>query len=347
MTSPVDLLTDLVAIPSPSYAEHEVAACLVGHMHRLGFAAHLDAAGNAVGVLDRGPGPSVLLLGHIDTVPGGPSLRVTADAVHGRGAVDAKGPMAALTCGAARATGFRGRLTVVGAVEEETPGSRGAMAVRDTLPRPDAVIVGEPSGWSDVVLGYKGKLDLRVRADCPGAHPSAPYPRAVELTARAWAVLLDEIGADPADPASAHRNFADPAATLTLLRGDPEHAEAEMSVRTPPGFDVYACVAAVRARVPAVTVTVLNTVRACRVRRTDPVVRALSGAIRAEGGEPGAKVKTATSDMNTLREVWSVPMATYGPGDSRLDHSDDEHIRIDDFLRGVAVVERALTSLSF
>jgi LysW-gamma-L-lysine carboxypeptidase len=50
--------------------------------------------------------------------------------------------------------------------------------------------------------------------------------------------------------------------------------------------------------------------------------------------------------MNTLAEVWDVPMATYGPGDSALDHSDDEHIALDEYLRGIAVLRTALRHLA-
>ena len=49
--------------------------------------------------------------------------------------------------------------------------------------------------------------------------------------------------------------------------------------------------------------------------------------------------------MNTVGEVWEVPMAAYGPGDSRLDHADDEHILIDEYLRGIAVLTAALDEL--
>jgi LysW-gamma-L-lysine carboxypeptidase len=39
-------------------------------------------------------------------------------------------------------------------------------------------------------------------------------------------------------------------------------------------------------------------------------------------------------------------MATYGPGDGRLDHADDEHIILTDYLRGIGVLRHALTCLS-
>jgi len=130
------------------------------------------------------------------------------------------------------------------------------------------------------------------------------------------------------------------------ITGDLTTAAAELSVRTPPGFAAGAFVDALRARLTAGELELINVVAACRVERSDPVVRALSLAIRQAGSRPGAKVKTATSDMNTLAQRWPVPMATYGPGDSTLDHADDEHVELAEYLAGIRVLTTALNELS-
>ncbi|RII20540.1 acetyl-lysine deacetylase [Streptomyces sp. YIM 130001] len=80
----------------------------------------------------------------MDTVPGDLPVRSAEDRLYGRGAVDAKGPLATMICAAAGARKFRGRIVVVGAVEEETPGSRGAMEIRGSHAQPGAVVIGEP-----------------------------------------------------------------------------------------------------------------------------------------------------------------------------------------------------------
>ncbi|MFE5730293.1 M20/M25/M40 family metallo-hydrolase [Streptomyces sp. NPDC056528] len=337
----IGLLRSMLEIPSPSYGEAGLATHLVNTMRELGFTAHIDAAGNAVGEIDRGPGPTVMLLGHMDTVPGDIPVRLEGHRLYGRGAVDAKAPLATMINAAAGAVGFRGRIVVVGAVEEETPLSRGATHIRDTHDRPDALVIGEPSGWETVVLGYKGKLDLRYRVECEPTHPSNPTPKASELACEAWTVLLDVLG-----PEASHAGFDTPGPTLVSVRGDLTDAEAEFSIRTPPGYDWRDLVDRFAARLPHGELTVINEVGACRVGRTDPVVRALTGAIRELRARPVAKVKTGTSDMNTLAVKWDVPMATYGPGDSALDHADNEHIELNDYLRGIEVLTRALLELS-
>jgi LysW-gamma-L-lysine carboxypeptidase len=310
-------------------------------MADLGFRAHIDVVGNVIGVIERGDGPTLMLLGHLDTVPGRLPVRSEDGKLYGRGAVDAKGPLAAMICAAASAAGFPGRIVVIGVVEEETPGSRGAMAVRASHDRPDAVIVGEPSGWSSVVLGYKGKLDLRYTVKCPATHPSNPAPKASELAVGCWAALVDLLGPDVG-----HDVFARPGATLCQLNADLTWATADLSIRTPPGFDVDALVRQLRDRLPAGNLEVLNSVAACRVHRANPAVRALTAGIRRLHAKPRLLVKTATSDMNTLAETWDIPMATYGPGDSKLDHADTEHIILSDYLRGIDVLSIAISELA-
>jgi LysW-gamma-L-lysine carboxypeptidase len=334
------LLQRMLEIPSPSGGEGELARYLAKTMTALGFAAHVDDTGNLVAAIDRGPGPHVMLLGHLDTVPDQIPVRSSAGRLYGRGASDAQGPLAAMICAAASATEFRGRISVIGAVEEEVPSARGAVAIRETYPRPDACIIGEPSGGSTVVIGYKGKLDLRYAAECPSAHTTSPEPKASELVADCWTALKDILG--PMD----HTAFARPAATLESFSGDTAQAEAKLGVRIPPGFDVDALLGELRERVPGGTLTVLGARSPYVADRRNPVIRALSAGIRRQSAKPTLVLKTATSDMNTLGEVWDMPMASYGPGDSKLDHTADENILLADYFFAIAVLSGALIELA-
>lgn len=335
------LLREMLEIPSMSYQERALADFLAEAMADLGFQTHIDVAGNVIGVIERGDGPTLMLLGHMDTVPGQFPVRSEDGKLYGRGAVDAKGPLAAMICAAASAVNFPGQIVVIGVVEEETPRSRGAMEIRATHDRPDALIVGEPSGWSGVTLGYKGKLDLCYTVKCPATHPSNPEPKASELAVACWAALVDLLGPD-----AGHDVFARPGATLCQLNADLTSATADLSVRTPPGFDTDALVRRLRDRLPVGNLEVLNSVAACRADRSNPAVRALVTGIRRLHAQPRLVVKTGTADMNTLAEVWDIPMATYGPGDSRLDHADNEHIVLSDYLRGIDVLSIAISELA-
>jgi LysW-gamma-L-lysine carboxypeptidase len=55
--------------------------------------------------------------------------------------------------------------------------------------------------------------------------------------------------------------------------------------------------------------------------------------------------KTGTGDMNILGKAMNVPIVTYGPGDSHLDHTLDEHIVIDEYLNGIQVYKETILKL--
>jgi LysW-gamma-L-lysine carboxypeptidase len=77
------------------------------------------------------------------------------------------------------------------------------------------------------------------------------------------------------------------------------------------------------------------------------LVRSFLAAIRAQGdpeARPSFVVKTGTSDMNVVGPVWRCPIVAYGPGDSRLDHTPDEHVALEEYWIAVQVLERALLS---
>jgi [amino group carrier protein]-lysine/ornithine hydrolase len=344
MTVPpeVELLYRMVDLPSPSGREAALAGFLADAASRLGLESTVDGVGNVLARTGTGHGPTILLLGHLDTVDDPLPAGLLDDRVIGRGAVDAKGPLAAMLLAAARRPRFPGRLVVAGTVEEEVPGSRGAAHLRNTLARPDAVLIGEPSGWSSVVLGYKGILELGYRVRRPATHPTNPMPKAAEVAAAFWADAVAVLGPD-----ASHAAFDQPAVTLGRIAGDLVQASLELSYRLPPGFDAGALVDRLRTFARDGDLEVRGGFPGVRTDRRDPVVRALTAGIRRAGGDPRHKLKSATSDMNTIAEVWGgVPMAAYGPGDSRLDHCATEHILIDEFMRGIDVLTTALDELA-
>src|SRR5690606_15626658 len=85
-------------------------------------------------------------------------------------------------------------------VEEEAPSSRGCRHALNTLPRPELLIAGEPSGWDRYTLGYKGRVSARLEAARSSAHTSREEPSAPELLLEAYAevrrwVELENAGA--------------------------------------------------------------------------------------------------------------------------------------------------------
>jgi LysW-gamma-L-lysine carboxypeptidase len=50
--------------------------------------------------------------------------------------------------------------------------------------------------------------------------------------------------------------------------------------------------------------------------------------------------------MNIVAPHWKVPMVAYGPGDSTLDHTPNEHVEIPEFLKAIEALRIALTRLA-
>ena len=80
--------------------------------------------------------------------------------------------------------------------------------------------------------------------------------------------------------------------------------------------------------------------------KSNPLVRALLRAIRSTGGEPHFVVKTGTADMNVVAPHWpNTPIVAYGPGDSSLDHTPNEHIDLNEYLKAIEILVAVLKNL--
>ncbi len=344
----IDLLETLVRIPSPSGAEQEAAAFLVGWMAAHGFEAHVDEAGNAVGWIGEGP-RTLLLLGHLDTVLGEIPVRVENGRLYGRGAVDAKGPLAAAVIAVTRVGARPGwRWAVVGAVEEESATSRGAHHLLRTWPRPDMVLILEPSGADAITLGYKGRLLLHVRLEAPNRHTAVPEPNPAERLVELWLALREH--ARSASDGSRIFEQITPSLRRLAADGDGLREWAEMTVgfRLPEAWPPERWREAIRPILEAAGAIwrTEGEEPAWRASADTPLARALLAGIRGEGLRPRLLLKSGTSDMNVVGPVWRCPVAAYGPGDARLDHTPEEHIDLEEYFTGIRVLTRALQQLA-
>src|SRR5579885_326766 len=349
----VTLLEGMLRIPSYSGEEGALARYLLEQARDLGLEAHLDEAGNFV----AGAGlecsePPVILLGHMDTVRGAIPVRLEEGRLYGRGAVDAKGPLAAFLVAAARVA-RSGKLArpvlVIGAVEEEAATSRGARAVVGRY-QPAACIIGEPSGSSAITLGYKGRLLVEGMVRRPLSHTAGPQRSSSELAAFFWERARTQAEVWNRE----HAGNSTFAALLPSLRsitgrqdGLAEQTAFVIGYRLPPDF----AVGALRTQLEGwaaelnIQVSFKGEERAFQSPRSTPLARAFVSALRAHGVQPTFKLKTGTSDMNVVGPAWGENIVAYGPGDSRLDHTPGEHLEIDEYLRAIDVLEHVLRAL--
>ncbi len=363
-TAHVELLRGLVAAPSVHPHEGAAVAYLCDAMTQRGFRTHIDAAGNAIGEIGDGP-LHVVMLGHIDTVPGEVPVRIEGDDLYGRGSADAKGPLAtfvAATADAAATGKLRGvRVTVIGATGEEAH-SPGANYLAQTMPAPDACIIGEPGGWESIVLGYKGSMQLRYTLSQPNTHGAGQQAPAPQIAVGVWNRILDWSREWNTDKA---REFDRVTPTLREFAsandGLTQTAMLVMNVRVPPAltpdemwYDLLTNVGGVvedqnwgylHSNMQSVLEILEQPVPPYRCDKNTSLVRALLAGVRSVGGTPKFKTKTGTADMNVVGPVWQCPMAAYGPGDSALDHTPHEHISIAEYLQAVTALTATLGML--
>ncbi|MBK7404102.1 MAG: [LysW]-lysine hydrolase [Phycisphaerales bacterium] len=348
----IEVLVDLVRTPSVSGSERAAVEVFVRRARDLGLSASIDEAGN--GVAWKGAAPDsgrratqIMLLGHIDTVPGEIPVRVEGGELHGRGSVDAKGPLAAMLSAAARAEVPPGATVIVAAaVGEETPHSAGAHALAARY-HPDACIIGEPSAADGVTLGYKGRLLAHAVASFSSRHTAGPEGSSADRLFDWWSAVVDMVGQlNSGVAAEFERVQASIRSMGSRQDGLTDAARVTAGFRLPERMDPHALERRlVMLAPPGISLAFEGHERACRSGRNDAVVRALSGAIRGQGLKPRPKLKTGTADFNVVAPVWRCPIAAYGPGDSALDHTPEERLGLDEYLVSVRVLTEAIPAL--
>ena len=330
-----ELLVKLVRIPSVSGNEEPCARQLASFFERNGREVWLDEVGNVRAPADDG----VLLTSHIDTVPGDIPVHVEQDeegrdVLWGRGSVDAKGPLASMAAAAVR-TGA----SFIGVVGEEVDsrGSRYVVETRET--EPDAVINGEPSGWNGITLGYRGILGGTYLGTSESGHSSRPDNNAIQDAMDWWRRVEAEFDNDEYVPVF-EQVTCKPTGFEGGLSDDGLSVEVTMDVqlRVPPKYAADEVRERADGCLDAGTVNWHDVVEPVMESPRTPLARAFRVAIRNQGGEPRMLRKTGTSDMNVFAHHWDVPIVSYGPGDSDLDHAPDERLVLSEYDKAVDVL---------
>lgn len=175
----VDLATSLARTASVSGAEGAAVSLVTRAMEEAGFdTVEVDGSGNAIGALGPRHGNTIMIDGHIDTIPLHSPERWTVDPfggqvrdgnLYGLGICDQKASIAAAVHGvAAAAPGLKARVVVVASVcEEEMEG--GALAEPIAALRPDAFVTSEPND-TRLCIGQRGRAKVEVTVTGRACH---------------------------------------------------------------------------------------------------------------------------------------------------------------------------------
>jgi acetylornithine deacetylase len=309
----LDLARALIDIDSTTGREPAACAFLAAELRSLGYRVTeqpvSDGRFNVLALVH--PQPTVVLSTHIDCVPPFFPSRVADGVLHGRGACDAKGALAAQVIAAERLREAGeeklGLLFVVG----EERGSDGALLANELPPGARFLVNGEPTG-SRLGRATRGVLRVKLVASGRAAHSSQPQrgENAIEK-------LVDALVALRALPLPEDPQLGRTFYSVGLVSGGiapnviPPHAEAELLFRTvSPGSEVLERLAPLRSRVAIDHVLEVPPVR----------LRTL----------PGFEAETFafTTDIPLLPR-WGEPLL-FGPGSVLDAHTDGDHVRLDE-----------------
>jgi succinyl-diaminopimelate desuccinylase len=251
---PVDLTKQLIACDSVTPARGSVFDVLEAALIPLGF----DVERFITGEAPDGPVENLLAVrgsagrhfafaGHLDVVPPGsgwtsgafePEIR--GGLLHGRGAVDMKGAIAAFV--AAIPVEVDGTISLVITGDEEGPATYGTVAIIERMAarglKPDLCLVGEPTSVSrlgDMIkIGRRGSVNMWI--EVPGKQGHVAYPHLADNPIPKLVAILAEIGAIELDQGSewfqpSNIEVTDVTVGNPATNVIPAHASARLSIR--------------------------------------------------------------------------------------------------------------------
>lgn len=367
---------DLIRIPSLPGEEGELARRVVAEMEALGYDdVRTDELGSVIGVVKGGGGGgTVMLSAHLDMVATGDPEEwehppfdgvVAGGCLHGRGAMDIKGPLALQVHAAAALKGrVAGDIVVAHPVYEERGGWGMYHLVRpDGGLRPDVVIIGE-STHGDIAIGHRGRSEVEIVAHGLAGHASAPdrARNALDLLPAVLAGVRDLAGRQESDAvlgpssvaatgvgaAPASLNVIPDRVTVTLdwriLPDDTgESLKARVRKALQPHLDRAApnawsgAAESVEVRIATERQRTYTGVEAARrmfspgflMDPSDPVVTAAARAVGARDGSGApARVRpwTFATDGGWTCGVRGIPTIGFAPGEERHAHTNTERL---------------------
>jgi succinyl-diaminopimelate desuccinylase len=275
----------------------------------------------------------ILVAGHLDTVPGDPSLAIIEGGrLTGLGACDMKGSLAVMLELAKDTSNRTLDITWVFYAREEIARSESGLLeiaqLRPDLLQADAAIVAEPTGGA-VEAGCQGTLRLGLTVQGLRAHTARPFTgrNAIHrLGAAINQVAQYESRVAVVDGIA----FTEQLQVVSVGGGIapnvvPDSATLVLNHRVAPDRSRDQAVSAVREYLGDLlededVLEVLDWAPAAPPSLTHPVIQSLVAA----SGQP-ARAKVGWTDVATLHEM-GIPATNFGAGDPLLAHRSDEFV---------------------
>jgi len=340
----VDVTAALIDIPSESHHEHELADALES---ALATCRHLAVrrSGNAIVAETVNPAPSVVIAGHLDTVPAAGNLphRIDDDVLYGLGACDMKGGLAIaakLAHGVSEPTiGVR---YVFYDCEEVAAVHNGLTRLAEedpTILQADLAIVMEPSNGV-IEGGCQGTIRVEVAASGERAHSARSW-QGENAIHGAGEILARLDGYQPRQPVVDGLRYREGLNAVGIRGGIagnviPDECIVTVNYRFAPDTSVPEAIEHVRDVFDGFDVTVVDEAPGARPGLNQPVVAEFVDAM-------GGKVEPKYGWTDVARfSAAGTPALNFGPGNPTIAHTIDEHVSVEEVTR---VFERLRTWL--
>lgn len=383
----LDFAADLIRIPGLSGDEGAVAKRVHQEMEALGLEdVRFDSCGNVIGVAKgRGDAPPAMLNSHMDVVAEGDhdewevppfSGEVRDGYLHGRGAMDIKGPLALQTYAAASMIGTApGDVIVAHTVFEERGGLGMKKLLEEKVVEPAVVVIGEAT-HGDVCIGHRGRAEVEVVITGRAGHASVPSAarNVLDLLGPVLAGITDLASNQEADPVLGRSTLvATMVDVLPQTRNViPDSAVVAIDWRILPGDTDESLKKrvrdAVKARVGSLPDGLSWEVRmAAELQRTytglvedknlltpgflmdadDPMVVAGAEAVGRRDGAGPATIRPwqFATDGGWSCGVHGIPTVGFAPGEERFAHTNRERIDVEEARWGYARYPHLIAAL--
>ena len=362
----VQLLADMVKIPSVSGDEKKLAEFVDGSCRSLGFESEIDRHGNVLALVrGRKPGKRIAFNSHLDTVPVGDgwskdpfSAEIIDGKLYGRGSTDCKAAIAASIMAAKSILDagieFDGEIALMYPVDEEVQdiSRKGTLKMLQDGFRADMCINGEDTDLK-VCLVCEGMLEIKITTFGVGAHGATPSEgvNAIGNMCKVYERLLKIV---PGVNQYAGQGSINPGVISGGERSSvvPDRCEIRVSRFTVPGEDgklFLGQVEEILRRLKEEDPTFAGEAELTYdsnpsvVDEGEEIVQAVLRAHKIIGKDCPLCGTPQHDDADFLTNYGKIPTVIYGPGTGLLAHMPDEYVWLEEVREACQVY--ALTCL--